>query len=122
MPQSFSTWQVSHLSPNLPLWPLRSSSFLWQATHFTDAPLNDGSLWHSLHGTSRCLPVSGKCVLLWSKFVSFQFLSVWQSAQESPSLPLCLSSLRWQAMQLDGASRDLLPLVWEVRHRRLAAA
>src|SRR6266853_549329 len=124
--QSFSTWQFSHFLPNLPLWPLSSSSFLWHDQQSLGVSVYTLDLWQSSHLTfgSACPPLSGNLVLSWSnRGVSFQSFSVWHFSHLSPSAPLCLSSCWWHVMQacLSLSLYTSLP-VWQSSHLTFLSA
>src|SRR6267154_1982037 len=102
--QSFSVWQLSHLSPSTPLC---LSSFWWQTMHwvFSLSLYTSLPVWQSWHLTflSACLPRSGYLVSLsWSNLMVFQSLSVWHASHFGPKRPLwpfLSSSFLWHSLQ-----------------------
>ena len=91
-------WQLPQSCLNSPL-----CGSVWQAAHVSNAiPAYFGcpscpAVWHFLHSTFRCAPVSLNLVFEWSKFRSssfapFQLEVVWHCVQLAPNRPWCLSS------------------------------
>src|SRR5262245_36517951 len=105
--QVLVVWHCVQLKPYLPLCTAGSA---WHDTHDVGVPWNVSFLWHDLQSTAKCLPVSGKRVTLWSKFlksttvVAVHVAVEWHDLQSRPNLPLCTCGSAWHDTHVDGVS------------------